>query len=186
MEEIWKDVVGYEGLYQVSSFGRVKVISYNTKWGTIGLKEKYKKLTIKKKTDTYYTLTVSLTKNGKQKKHFVHRLLALAFIPNPENKPYIDHVNGIPWCNRINNLHWVTHTENMNNPITIKKRLHNISLLSNHWNNKKIAKCLSDKTILTIYDSAKDASKDGFNASQISQCLTGRHKTHKGFYWMYL
>tara|TARA_R110000765_G_scaffold350658_1_gene440679 strand:+ start:44 stop:523 length:480 start_codon:yes stop_codon:yes gene_type:complete len=59
-------------------------------------------------------MIVSFSKNGKQKKFVVHRLLAIAFIPNPENKPCIDHINGTKDDNRLENLRWVTHKENMN------------------------------------------------------------------------
>ena len=65
-----------------------------------------------KRPDGY--MTVHLRKNGKQKTFKVHRLLALAFIPNPENKPCVDHINGIKDDNRLENLRWVTYSENMN------------------------------------------------------------------------
>ena len=62
----------------------------------------------------YGYMQVTLCKNGKQKWFSVHRLLAIAFIPNPQNKPFIDHINGIKHDNRLENLRWVTHQENMN------------------------------------------------------------------------
>ena len=102
--EIWKDVQGYEGLYQVSNLGRVK-----------GLKRsKIRKLC----NDRGGYLCVSLKKQGKAKNFKVHRLVAVAFIPNPENKPEVDHINAIKTDNNINNLRWVTAKENMNNPLT--------------------------------------------------------------------
>ena len=111
-EEIWKSIKGYEGLYEISSLGRVKSLNYR---GTG--KEKL----LKNIEDYKGYLTVTLTKNGKQKQFKVHRLVAEAFIPNPEGKPCIDHINTIRNDNRIENIRWVTYEENNNNPLTKKK-----------------------------------------------------------------
>lgn len=107
--EIWKDIEGYEGLYQVSNYGRIQSKKYG--------KEKvlYQYLTTKG-----YLLT-ALSKNGKVCRKLTHRLVAEAFIPNPQNKPFIDHINGNKTDNRVENLRWVTAQENTHNPITYKK-----------------------------------------------------------------
>lgn len=110
--EIWKDAVGYEELYEVSSYGRVKSLNYSG-----GKKEKIMKQTF---TNNGY-LTVGLTKDGKTKTFKVHRLVAIAFIPNVENKPYVDHINTIRTDNRVENLRWATRIENMNNELTKEK-----------------------------------------------------------------
>ena len=110
-EEIWKPIKDYEGLYEVSNLGRVKSLNYR-KTG----KEK-----ILKNIECRGYLAVCLTKNGKQKLFKVHRLVAETFIPNPESKPCIDHINTIKNDNRVKNLRWVTHKENNNNPLTKKK-----------------------------------------------------------------
>ena len=107
MGEIWKDVVGYEGLYQVSNLGRIKSFrGKRSKDGIMSLGENH-------------GYKVILVPNGKSRKMLlVHRLVAQAFIPNPENKPDIDHINGDRQDNRVENLRWCTPLENMNNPIT--------------------------------------------------------------------
>ena len=109
--EIWKDIKKFEGIYQVSNLGNIKSLNNNkTK------KEKILKLNKDKKGYLY----VDLYKNNKSKRFVVHRLVAEAFIPNPENKPCIDHINTIRDDNRVENLRWVTYKENCNNPLTRK------------------------------------------------------------------
>ena len=98
--EQWADVVGYEGLYQVSTFGRIK--SFKNRMHQI-----MKPLIHKKG-----YLTVTLTKDGKQKHHLVSRLVALSFIPNTDNLPQVDHIFGMKFDNSVDNLRWVTNAEN--------------------------------------------------------------------------
>ena len=111
-EEIWKPIKDFEGYYEVSSLGRVKSLNYRGTGKEKVLKniEEYKGY-----------LIVNLTKNGKQKSFYVHRLVAEAFIPNPDNLPCIDHINTIKNDNRVENLRWVTYKENNNNQLTKKK-----------------------------------------------------------------
>ena len=120
MNEIWKDVKGYEGKYQVSNLGRIRCLkNKRNKEGIMSLGEKR----------GYYIILVP---NGKSRKNlFVHRLVAMAFIPNPLNKPYIDHINGDSRDNRVENLRWCTHKENMNNPIT-KQRIRDAMMGENN------------------------------------------------------
>ena len=118
--EIWRPIKDYERLYEVSNLGRVSSLDRET-IDTIGRKHYIKGRILKQGKDNHGYLVVALTKNGKSKTVRVHRLVAEAFIPNPENKPCIDHINTIKDDNRIENLRWATPKENMNNELTKDK-----------------------------------------------------------------
>ena len=105
MEEIWKDIDGFEGLYQVSNFGNVMSLNY-------GNRGYAKKLT--PKCNNSGRLWVELLKGGKRKCMLVHRLVALAFIPNPNNFPQINHKDENPKNNFAFNLEWCTQSYNNN------------------------------------------------------------------------
>ena len=110
MKEVWKDVPGYEGLYQVSNLGNVKGL-YHRCYGRI--------LSAARNSKGYRY--VCLYKNGKAKGIKVYRLVALAFLSNPGNLPEIDHIDGSRDNDIASNLRWVSHKENINNPITRKR-----------------------------------------------------------------
>ena len=111
-DEIWEDIKGYEGLYKVSNMGRLKrlhrkiVTKFNV---TRILPEKIRFQYLNNKG----YLMISLTKNKVMRTHSVHQLVAIAFIPNPENKKTINHINGIKIDNKIGNIEWATQRENV-------------------------------------------------------------------------
>ncbi len=115
MTEVWKDIQGYEGWYQVSNLGRVKRLKkVHCNHGKVNVVERDHILTPSKDKKGY--LVVILSKEGKLKKHTkVHRLVAEAFISNEDNKPQVDHINRIRNDNRVENLRWVTNSENQYN-----------------------------------------------------------------------
>ena len=118
-EEIWRPVVGYEGLYEVSNLGRIRSIK----------RKKYHILRPAGGRTTYHK--VSLYKGGKGKTHYVHRLTAIAFIPNPHLLPCINHKDERKYNNRAENLEWCTHLYNNNYGTAIdrgiKKKINNIA-----------------------------------------------------------
>lgn len=121
----------------------------------------------------------------------IHRLVAAAFIPNPDNKPCIDHIDGDRANNHADNLRWVTYLENNNNPIT-KKRLseNNAKNMQGkegvlHPNSKPV-RMMKNGVCLKIYQSIHLAKKDGFNDTLIIRCCKGRMKKHKGYNWEYI
>lgn len=114
--EIWKDILGYETLYQVSNLGRVKSLAGYKIISQGKLSEKKEKILKQYVADSPY-LFVKLSKFGKVKNFKVHRLVAEAFIPNPENKPEVNHKKGIKQDNRENQLEWATRQEQVDHGI---------------------------------------------------------------------
>lgn len=117
-DEEWKDIPGYEGLYQASTKGRIrsldKIVERPPK-GPYFRPGQIFKPTIKRSSGY---ARVTLRKDGKEWRGGVHQLIALTFLENPENKPYVDHNNTIRTDNDVNNLEWVSRLENANNPLT--------------------------------------------------------------------
>lgn len=112
MQEIWKDIPNYEGLYQASNLGRIKGLRrYKQNHSKLQLvEEKIIKQYVNKHNGYAYTV---LCKNGKEKNCRVHKLIATAFIPNTENKTTINHIDGNKTNNRVDNLEWATNQENI-------------------------------------------------------------------------
>jgi hypothetical protein len=126
IKEEWRDIKGYEGLYKVSNYGKVKRLAFTQeipcrKNKSIIVKIKHEENILKG--EPHYIrnhIRVKLC-NGNEKRFFLHRLVAQAFIPNPENKPFINHIDSNPLNNHISNLEWVTGSENMQHALKNKR-----------------------------------------------------------------
>lgn len=173
-EEVWKDVVGYEGLYQVSNLGNVKRIMFiNNKIAKP--KETIMSLYTNKEKRKY----VCLYKNDKRKNVLVHRLVAQAFILNINNYPEINHIDGNPSNNNVENLEWCNKSQNLKHAY-----INNLSKLK-AYNESKMKKIIrnDDKIYSNSYEAAKDM---GVSVFSIRDNLKGRSKTCKGYIFKYL
>lgn len=144
IDEEWKDIEGYEGLYAISNCGNIK--SY-TKLNSRGqyLKQRILKPVLMK--NGYYTVT--LYNDGGSSKKYLHRLVAEAFIPNPENKPTVDHINRDRRDNNVKNLRWATYSEQRSNQISTERYI-----LAIKDGFRQIFKSQTEASIITGVDSA--------------------------------
>ena len=180
--ELWKDIKGFEGLYQVSTWARVRSLDrYVT--GNCGVKY-FRKGEIKKPNiNKYGYKRISLSKDGKQKKIFLHCLVAEAFIPNPDNLPCVNHKDEDKTNNYPCNLEYCTYKYN-NNYGTRNERMKK-TLTNRKDRSKKVYQYDFRGNLIKIWDSTMEASRNGFNFRNISACCLGNRKTHKGFIWSY-
>ena len=197
--EIWKPVIGYEGLYEVSSLGRVRSLdridSNNHPLNGVILKPYI--------SNSGYLL-VGLYKQQKRDRKLLHRLVAEAFIPNPENKPEIDHINTIKTDNTVflnedgsvnyekTNLRWVTKKENMNNPLTKTKMQINARKPSKgkygkkHHRSKPIIQYDKEGNFIKEWECANDVERVlGISNKHIGSVCLGKRKSCGGYIWKY-
>ncbi len=122
--ELWKDIPGYEGIYEVSSTGRVRSSKNKTTQSVLHGERKWQQRILKQKSDKNGYKRVSLWKNKMVKDFLVHRLVAMAFIEKVDGKDIINHKDGIQWNNHVSNLEWCTYQEN--NAHAIENRLNTV------------------------------------------------------------
>ena len=178
MEEEWRDVVGYEGKYQVSNLGRVRSLPNSHHQDVIIMRQS--------KGNAGY-MRVPLANNKTHKMGLVHRLVAEAFIPNPENKPQVNHKNGRKDCNIVSNLEWVTRSENQKHAFRV------LGCVNKGGCKPRRIICVETGRIFASVKEAERATGiDAWNMSSVAAHRTrvqkGRtycKKTAGGYHWRY-
>lgn len=164
MEEIWKDIKGYEGLYKVSNLGRVKNIKFNR--------------FIKPFSAGIGYLQVDLSRGNNRRKVLVHRLVAEAFIPNPENKLEVNHIDEDKTNNKVDNLEWCTRTENVNHGTRNERHSKALSI-------PIIAINLKTYESKEYYGTSNCAKQLGLHQGHITEVLKGRRNQTGGYTFKY-
>lgn len=193
--EEWRPIVGYEGLYVVSNLGRVARLGYSnvtlTSHGTIGTFIYPPKILKQSKWNSQKDLmkhgsymTVTLGKGKERTRKHVHSLVAKAFIPNPNNYPHIDHINGDRSLNIVSNLRWVSAKINMNNPITKQRIKESLTGKPSSLRIPVIAIFADGST--KIYESMLATKQDHYSPNRVYYCCKGIKNVHKGVRWLYL
>lgn len=164
MKEVWKDIEGYEGLYQVSDLGRVKRVKTNR--------------VLKGSEDSWGYLKVNLSKNNIKSQQIIHRLVAQAFIPNPDNKSQVNHIDENKTNNMVSNLEWMTAKENSNHG-TRNERAGKTQSIPIIATNIKTGES-------TEFNSGKECARQlDLNCGNITSALKGRRKQTGGYTFKY-
>ena len=172
--EQWRSIEEYENLYQISNYGNVK---------------NHKNQLLKPMNDGNY-LNVDLYKNEKKKRYKIHRLVAKAFIPNPEDKKEVNHIDGNKLNNKYSNLEWVTPSENMIHAFKkgLAKVNKNMQGKFGEINPNSIIRLQYDinGNFIKKWSCAKEIERQlGIHHSHISKCCKGKLKTAGGYIWRY-
>lgn len=177
--EIWREVQGYEGLYEVNNWGEVR----NSRTGKVLRSQKVSK--------GYFQ--IALYKKGKVKRWFIHRLVAIAFIPNPNALPQVNHKDENKINNRVENLEWCTATYNINYGSHNERMKHSQKgkLVTENTKKKQsipVAQYTKEGKLITIYYGAHEAERQtGINVTQINGCCNNKpqYKTAGGYIWKF-
>jgi hypothetical protein len=190
-EEIWKDIEGYEGYYQVSDLGRVKRLPRGRQWPYRQTHNNIRKQHVK---NGY--LQVNLSKDNKVKWVGVHRLVAMAFIPNPNNYPQVNHIDECKTNNVVTNLEWCTQSQNQMHGTARQRQnetRHKNDPDKAEWkaaalkHAKRVAVCdkKTDAVLETFVSMADAATATGASICTISNQCKGKRKSRRNYYWRY-
>lgn len=182
MEEIWKDIDGFENAYQVSNYGRIKSIGryVNHISGKRFVKERILKPRVG--TSGYYQYPLNLS--GRAKTILIHREVAKAFLPNPNNLPQVNHKDENKLNNYFENLEWCDGMYNENYGTKKKREIE--TQQKTHPHNKAVVQMTKDGKVMASFISIRWASRElGIPHPNISECVNGKRKTAGGYVWRF-
>ena len=188
MQEIWKDIKDYEGLYQVSNLGRVKSLK-KTIIRNNNYKQTFKEKILKPGLAKNGYLTVMLFKNKKGKTHTIHSLVAKTFLNNGDGYRCVNHIDGNKTNNKVENLEFCTYSHNI-------KEAYRLGLKKAYWlykkgkdnhSSKKVLQYDKNMNLIKTWDSLMDTQRIGkYNYRCVSNCCLDKQKQHKGYIWRYI
>lgn len=184
-EEIWKDIDGYKGFYQVSNKGRVRSVDRTIKWRHNSFQ--YRKGRILAPTiDTAGYYVVGLHKESVGKIYIVHRLVAEAFIPNPDNFPIINHKDENKLNNVVENLEWCTYSYNTKYNDCMTKRIATRNKNNSYGCEKIVYQYDLKNNLIKVWKSLMDISRTlGYSYANIANCCKKNRPTAYGYKWSY-
>lgn len=183
MEEIWKDIDGYEGVYQISNLGNVKSLNYCGRGYAKNLTPKC---------NNSGRLWVELAFNGNKKPMLIHRLVAIAFIPNPNGYPQVNHMDENPKNNRVDNLEWCTGSYNIRYSLMLHPER---TKIFRHRNRKSGTPYKHKREVIQFSKSGDEICKfpniltvcaeNNWRSSHLVDCCNGKRKTAYGYIWRF-
>lgn len=183
LNEVWKDIEGYEGLYQVSNLGRIKSLDRLVSYSNGGIRF-YKSQILKPKLEKDGYLRIGLRKEKKKVFFLIHRLVANAFIPNLDNLPQVNHKDENKQNNTVDNLEWCTAKYNINYGTRTERNT--TSRINHPLRSKQVVQLDLEGNVIAIYPSLMEAQRNGYIASGIWSCCNNKVETHYGYKWQYL
>lgn len=172
--EIWKDVPDFSGELQASNTGKIRTVDRFDIRGRFRIG-----VVLKAGSQKTGHLRIKISHKGKSKSYSVHRLVAMTFIINPFDKPYINHIDGLPFNNKICNLEWCTSKENQQHAAKIGLHDHPNGTKAKHFKCKILA-ISPDGTVKDVLVGNVDMVNSGYQPPLINHCLSGKQNTHRG------
>lgn len=184
--ENWKTVKGYAEHYQVSNLGRVKSLPREYRWGYGALRKQGEKI-LRPGTNSAGYASVNLVVNGISKNVVVHRLVAKAFLSNPDNKREVNHKNGNKTDNRLENLEWCTREENQQHAYATDLHKNTRAICAESCKrrfSKPVNQLSITGEIINSFPSENEAARvTGIHQANINRCINGQMKSAGGYIW---